>query len=108
MKYLDLELAIRVVPHSLRIRYEPSEDTMMIDVSAIRSLELLQSLRGPGSKDCLYGLLNHTRTAMGARLLRSNILQPSTCLDPVLKLRYDAVSELTSSEEMFTAVRNGI
>ncbi|ROT37153.1 muts domain V [Sodiomyces alkalinus F11] len=108
MKYLDLELAIRVVPHSLRVRYEPSEDTMMIDVSAIRSLELLQNLRNPGSKDCLFGLLNHTRTPMGARLLRSNILQPSTCLDPVLKLRHDAVAELTSSEEIFTAVRNAL
>jgi DNA mismatch repair protein MSH4 len=96
---------VRVVPHSLRMRYEPSEDTMMIDISAIQSLELLQNLRNSQSKDCLFGFLNHALTPMGSRLLRSNILQPSTLTDEVLTPRYDALDEIVMNEAMFVEIR---
>lgn len=90
--------------HSLRMRYEPSEGSMMIDVSTIYSLELVQNLRDPKSRDCLFGLLNETLTPMGARLLRSNILQPLT--DPeVLSMRYAAVDDMTKKEGLFFATR---
>jgi DNA mismatch repair protein MSH4 len=79
---------------------------MMIDVSTIYSLELVQNLQNPLSKQCLYGLLNETLTPMGARLLRSNILQPLTDPD-TLNTRYDAVEELSTKEEMFFATRAG-
>jgi DNA mismatch repair protein MSH4 len=79
---------------------------MMIDVSTISSLELIQNLQNPKSKHCLYGLLNETITPMGARMLRSNILQPSTDADTI-QARYDAVEELTTKEEMFFATRQG-
>jgi DNA mismatch repair protein MSH4 len=93
--------------HSLRIKYQPSEGTMMIDLSTIQSLELIQNLQNAKSKDCLFGLLNKTLTPMGSRYLRSNLLQPST--DPeILKGRYDAVEELTLKEEMFHAVKQGV
>jgi DNA mismatch repair protein MSH4 len=92
--------------HSLRIKYQPSEDSMMVDLSTIRSLELIQNIQNAKSKDCLFGLLNETLTPMGARLLRSSILQPST-LESVLSLRYDALDELALKEEMFFATRQG-
>lgn len=79
---------------------------MMIDLSTIRSLELIQNMQNTKSKDCLFGLMNETLTPMGARLLRSSILQPST-LTSVLSLRYEAVEELTMKEEMFFATRQG-
>lgn len=80
---------------------------MMIDLSTIHSLELIQNLQNSKSKDCLFGLLNNTLTPMGARLLRSNVLQPST--DPaILMTRYDAVDELESKEDVFFAVRQGM
>lgn len=78
----------------------------MIDVSTIYSLELIQNMQNPKSKDCLFGLINETLTPMGARLLRSNILQPLT--DPeVLTTRYAAVHDLTTKEELFFATRAG-
>ena len=90
--------------HSLRFKYETSEGSMMIDVSTIHSLELVQNLQNQKSRDCLFGLLNETLTPMGARLLRSNILQPLT--EPeTLNSRYDALEELTTREEMFFATR---
>lgn len=79
---------------------------MMIDLSTIASLELIQNLQNPKSKDCLYGLLNETETPMGARILRSNIMQPSTDRE-MLEDRYSALEELTTKEEVFHNVRLG-
>jgi DNA mismatch repair protein MSH4 len=97
---------MRFAPHSVRIKYQPSEGTMMIDLSTMRTLELIQNLENTNSKDCLFGLLNQTLTPMGSRTLRSNILQPSTDTQ-VLNLRLDALQELTSDEDVFVAVREG-
>jgi len=80
---------------------------MMISLSTIRSLELIQNLLNTKSKQCLFGHLNHTITPMGARILRSSILQPSTMKDVTLTPRYDAVQELSTKEEMFFEVRKG-
>jgi len=79
----------------------------MTDLSTVRSLELVQNLTNPKSKDCLFGLLNATLTPMGGRLLRSNILQPLTN-EETLGTRYDALEELSTKEEMFFAVRQAL
>ena len=50
--------------------------------------------------------MNETLTPMGSRLLRSNILQPSTQKD-VLNQRYEAVYEFTVKEDMFFQNRLG-
>lgn len=107
IKYIDLSLSLSFAFHSLRVRYQPSEGTMMIDLSSIRALELIQNIQDSKSSDCLFGLLNKTLTPMGSRYLRSNILQPATDLD-VLVPRHDAVEELQSKEEMFFATRQGL
>lgn len=78
----------------------------MIDLSTIRSLELIQNIQNAKSKDCLFGVMNETLTPMGARLLRSNIVQPST-QKTVLEQRYEAVGELSSKEDMFYQTRLG-
>jgi DNA mismatch repair protein MSH4 len=48
----------------------------MIDVATMYSLELVQNMQNPKSKDCLYGLLNETLTPMGARLLQQRTAAP--------------------------------
>lgn len=78
----------------------------MIDLSTIHTLELIQNLQNAKSKDCLYGLVNQTLTPMGARLLKNNVLQPLTHA-PDLELRYDALEELATKEDVFFAVRQG-
>ncbi|KAK7427073.1 MutS protein msh4 [Neonectria magnoliae] len=108
MKFIHHHFSINFVPHSLRIRYRPSEDTMMIDISAIQSLEIMQNLRNSKSKECLFGLLNHTSTPMGSRMLRSNILQPPTREEAFINPRYDALEELTTNEEMFCEIRKAL
>ncbi|KAI0148053.1 DNA mismatch repair protein-like protein MutS [Hypoxylon sp. NC0597] len=108
VKYVELSCHVSIMSHSLRVRYQPSENTMMIDISTIHSLELIQNLQNAKSKDCLFGLLNETLTPMGSRMLRSNILQPSCQVDSTLIPRYDALDELTVKEDMFFEIRKAL
>ncbi|KAJ8181108.1 hypothetical protein LV157_006904 [Aspergillus fumigatus] len=104
LKYIELELNRVFTSHSLRIRFEPSQGSMSMDLSTIVSLELIQNLQNAKSEDSLLGLLNETLTPMGARLLRANILQPCTEKSKLLA-RYDAVEDLSTKEDMFISVR---
>ena len=73
--------------------YETSE-YMIIDSSSRRNLELCETLRDKKKKGSLLGVLDKTKTAMGARLLRSMIEQP--LIDRVkIEERYDALTSLT-------------
>ncbi|KAB8336842.1 hypothetical protein FH972_021150 [Carpinus fangiana] len=104
LKYIEHSLGKTFAYHSLRIKFEPSEGAMMIDISTIHALELIQNLEDARSKKCLFGMLNQTSTPMGARLLRSNLLQPLTNQD-TLELRFDALDELSTKEDMFFGVK---
>ncbi len=106
MKHLETSCGITFANNSLRISYEPPEDSVMIDLSTIQSVELIQNLRNVKSNDCLFGLLNNTLTPMGARILRRSILQPST-REEILLSRYQAVEELSTEGELFFALRGG-
>ncbi|KAI0183082.1 muts domain V-domain-containing protein [Xylaria flabelliformis] len=108
VKYIELSCRVSIAAHSLRIRYQPSENTMMIDLSTIHSLELIQNLQEPRSKDCLFGLLNECLTPMGSRMLRSNIIQPSSQVESTLMPRYDALEELTMKEDLFFDIRRAL
>ncbi len=107
LKYVELAMAKMFPMRSLRIKYEPSEGAMMIDLSTMHSLELVQNLHNAKSKACLFGLLNETLTPMGGRLLRSNILQPLTNAD-TLNIRYESLEELSTKEQMFFAIRQAL
>ncbi|KAK5951705.1 MutS protein msh4 [Knufia fluminis] len=76
----------------------------MIDLSTIANLELVQNLQNAKSKHCLFGLLNETGTKMGARLLKNNVLQPSTDRTKI-EQRWAAVNELSTKEELFFGIR---
>src|SRR2546430_3232064 len=54
-------------------------DAMVLDATAVETLELLQGSDG-GAGSSLFGVLDETVTAMGARLLRQWLLRP--LLDP--------------------------
>ncbi|KAI2793348.1 hypothetical protein POX_b03402 [Penicillium oxalicum] len=107
MRYIEIELERTFAARSLRIRFEPCEGSMVIDLTTIVSLELIQNRQDVKSKDCLFGLLNATTTPMGARLLRANVLQPST--ERVkLTARYNAVEDLSTKQDMFVSVRQAL
>ncbi|KAK7468350.1 MutS protein msh4 [Stygiomarasmius scandens] len=77
-KHVELRLNTRFASATLRIRCLPVDGTMMIDPESARNLELVGNLSYKKSTHSIFGILNHTYTAMAARLLRVNILSPIT------------------------------
>lgn len=84
-KHIEFRLNTRFAMGSLRIRYASVEGTMMIDPESARNLELVTNISHKKSIHCLFGVMNHTYTAMASRLLRANILAPFTCNIPPYK-----------------------
>jgi len=80
---------------------------LYLDAMTRRNLELVEPLR-PGSEDTtLLAVLDHTRTPMGARLLRDWLLAPLT--DPAaIAARHDAVGVLVADEPRRAALREAL
>ena len=66
---------------------------MLLDSSTRRNLELTETLREKQKKGSLLWVLDKTKTAMGARRLRSDIEQPLINIDDI-DARLDAVEQL--------------
>lgn len=66
---------------------------MLLDSSSRRNLELCETLREKQKRGSLLWVLDKTKTAMGARTLRSFVEQPLIHREEVIK-RLDAVGEL--------------
>lgn len=72
---------------------------MVLDTSTRRNLELVETLREKTKRGSLLWVLDKTKTAMGARLLRNFIEQP--LIDPEeIRARHDALAEL--NEQLIT------
>ncbi|KAL5534740.1 hypothetical protein ACEPAG_1204 [Sanghuangporus baumii] len=106
-KHAETRLNTCYAVHSLRIRYTPVEGTMLIDNDTAKNLELVGNMINKKSAHSLFGVLNHTWTAMGSRLLRVNLLAPITA-HSAIEARLDAVEELVQAEDKFSAVRDGL
>ena len=66
-----------------------------LDLNTIRNLELVEAMRTKEKRGSLLWVLDKTRTAMGARLLRSFVLRP--LVDPARILRrQSAIADLVS------------
>ena len=81
-----LENLTRLVPYSIG-KY------MILDGSTRRNLELCETLREKNKRGSLLWVLDKTRTAMGARLLRHDLEQPLVEKNEIIR-RLDAVEEL--------------
>ena len=66
---------------------------MELDLTARRNLELTETLRGKEKKGSLLWVLDKTKTAMGARLLRSWLERPLLSVSAIAR-RNDAVAAL--------------
>ena len=75
-------------------RYTSSK-YMNIDLSSMRNLELIETMRGKTKRGSLLWVLDKTKTAMGKRLLRSWLEQPLLSMQSILQ-RQNAVDELAS------------
>ena len=69
---------------------------MLLDSSTRRNLELCETLREKQKKGSLLWVLDKTKTAMGARMLRSFIEQPLIDLEEI-ELRQGGIAELNQN-----------
>lgn len=69
---------------------------MVLDSSTRRNLELVETLREKQKRGSLLWVLDKTKTAMGARMMRSYIEQPLLDKNEI-EARLDAVSELNKN-----------
>lgn len=81
------------VDHLRRIMVANTTQTMLLDSSTLRNLELLHNIRDGTSRGSLLSVLDHTVTALGARLLRQWIKKPLLEM-PRINARLDSVEEL--------------
>ena len=75
------------------LEYYTNELYLGLDVNTRRSLELCETLRTKEKRGTLLWVLDRTKTAMGARLLRKWIEQPLVSVGAILN-RQQAVAEL--------------
>lgn len=68
---------------------------MLIDSSSRRNLELVETMREKQKRGSLIWVLDKTKTAMGARLLRSIVEQPLIDRDEIVA-RQDMIEELNN------------
>ncbi|WP_330617650.1 DNA mismatch repair protein MutS [Pseudobutyrivibrio sp.] len=69
---------------------------MLIDSSTRRNLELTETMRDKQKRGSLLWVLDKTKTAMGARQLKSFIEQPLVSVDEIIR-RQDAIEEINNS-----------
>ncbi|MCB6308576.1 DNA mismatch repair protein MutS [Mediterraneibacter glycyrrhizinilyticus] len=95
LQYL-LETQKNDLSHMTRITPYTTGKYMMLDSSTRRNLELCETLREKQKRGSLLWVLDKTKTAMGARMLRKFIEQPLIEKQEILR-RLDAVEELKQS-----------
>lgn len=98
MEYL-VETQKNALSHISTLKKYSVDKFMVLDLSSRRNLELTQTIREKSKKGSLLWVLDKTKTAMGARLLRKWIEQPlldvneiNNRLDSVEQFKKDAIT----------------
>ena len=92
--------------HIRDLQVRDSADSTVLDATTLANLEVFRPLRDGGKASAtLVGVLDHTVTPAGGRLLRDWLRRPLK--EPsAIEARHDAVDELCAQDGMRTAVRD--
>ena len=102
-RYL-LDTQKNTMEHMNKIIPYTTDRYMVIDSSSRRNLELVETLREKQKRGFLLWVLDKTKTAMGARMLRSFVEQPLIDADAINE-RLDAVTELNMQAMLREEIR---
>jgi DNA mismatch repair protein MutS len=95
--------------HIRTLEYYNNSRFMALDLTARRNLELTETMRAKERRGSLLWVLDQTKTAMGARMLRSWIEKPLLHPGEIIR-RQDAIEELTKKsiarEELILLLRD--
>lgn len=95
-----------IAQHFARITKLESQQSMWLDPFTIQHLDILPDSE-KNLKYSLWGILNHTNTPMGGRLLRQWLLFPLNQIAPIEE-RLDAVSELLTQPLLSEQLRQSL
>ncbi|EFN83847.1 MutS protein-like protein 4 [Harpegnathos saltator] len=103
LKYVEYAQHMVYAPKSVRIEFQGSPNTTMIDIESARSLELVVS-QSKHSAVSLLGTMDRCLTSMGRRLLRVSILQPP-CDERSIVDRQSCVAELVDNRSLCASLQ---
>ncbi|XP_076262167.1 uncharacterized protein LOC143197513 [Rhynchophorus ferrugineus] len=106
LNYLQDRLYIYYSNNSVKFDYQTSEGYAVIDISTADRLELVASLQPNQANkySTLFGVMNRCLTKVGARNLRSIILQPFYSVKKIEE-RLNCVSELISHPDLLLSIQ---
>ncbi len=89
----------RDLSHLNELKIYENNSSLTMDISSRRNLEITETMREKTKRGSLLGTLDKTKTAMGARRLKSWLDRPLIDSKKIA-LRSDAVEELTKKSDM--------
>lgn len=95
------------VTHFSAPEWYSAHDSLLLDSSTIRNLELFQTIRTADKKGSLLGLLDVTSSAAGSRLLRDWLSQP-LLEKKLIVARHQAVAELLAAQSRRNKIREAL
>ncbi len=98
LKYLNETQKVDL-SHINEISFYATEEYMEIDASSRRNLEITETMRDKSKKGSLLGILDKTKTSMGARLIKKWAEQPLIDYKEI-NLRLDGVEEIFNNPLM--------
>ncbi len=96
-----------IIRRFTEINSHSSNENMDLGISAMRNLELVQTMHTKEKRGSLFWVLDSTRTSMGRRMLRNWIERPLTSHSGILE-RLDAVEELTKNTAVLSDIRESL
>ena len=106
MRYL-MDTQMNSLAHINVLRVPDLNENMVIDPTAVRNLELTQTIIEGNKKGSLLWLLDKTKTSLGARLLKKIILRPLSDLDGI-NARLDAVAEIKGDIGLIESLKSAL
>lgn len=94
-----------VAPHLRGIKVYRDEQYLVMDDSSRRNLEVIANLRDGTPQFSLLECVNHSRTAMGCRRIRHNLLYPLMDIAKI-KERQDHIEAFVNSRNVLESVQD--
>ena len=93
------------LPHLRPPAIKEESAFVSLDATTIRSLEIVQTMKGNSTQGSLLWVMQRCHTAMGKRLLRTWLCEPLSCKDAILK-RQSVVTQFLADQEMLRKIVN--
>ena len=104
LRYIENSSGYTFPPHSIRMDYQSGSKTRMsIDRKSVVNLELVSNRRTGNKHDSLFGVMNNTKTTVGAALLRKNLLNPCTDITTI-NLRLSVVESFLRCSRIYADI----